>query len=66
MFTLNDLYNQVDCQGKVKVMLIEEGTGDLREVYRGDGLSKCPLEYGEKELAYIWSDNGTTIYEVNE
>lgn len=67
MFTLNDLYNQVDCQGKVRVMMIEERSGDLKLVYKDDnGLGKCPFEFGEKELVYIWSDRDTTVFEVNE
>lgn len=33
MFTLNDLLDQVDCQGEVKVLVIEEETGSAREVF---------------------------------
>ena len=65
MFTLNDLLNQVECQGKVRIMVIEDN-GDLRQVYKGDNINNCLIEYKEKELAYIWSDRDVTVYEVNE
>lgn len=62
MFTINDLLDQVDCQGSCRVSLIEEN-GDLKDVYAGE-LGGIPYKYGSKELCYIWSDSGTTVYEI--
>lgn len=66
MFTLNDLLDQVNCQGKSRVMMIEEGTGEFKKVFKGDNLYNLPYWIGSKELEYIYSDGDTTVYEVNE
>lgn len=66
MFTLNDLLDQVNCQGKSRVMMIEDGSGDIKEVFKGEELGNLPYWIGSKELAYIYSDGDTTVYEVNE
>ena len=65
MFTLNDLLDQVECQGEVRVILIEEGNEDIREVFHGNDLRKVPYKIARKELAYIYSKDNCTFYEVN-
>lgn len=65
MFTLNDLLDQVDCQGEVKVNLIDE-CGDTKEVFTGFDLRQVPYIYGAKGLAYIYSEDDVTVYEVYE
>ena len=62
MFTLNDLLDQVECQGEVRVLLIEEGNEDIH----GNDLRQIPYEIAFKELAYIYSKDNCTFYEVNE
>ena len=71
MFTLNDLLDQVDCQGEVKVLAIGEETGSVGEIFHGSDLSQVPYSIGCKELVYIYSGIGDdsdfcTYYEVNE
>lgn len=71
MFTLNDLLDSgVECQGNVKVLMILEGNGDVKEVFSGDDLRQIPYNIGCKELAYIYSkcdgNDAYTYYEVNE
>lgn len=67
MFTLNDLLDQVECQGKSKVLVIKEGDGEVEEVFSGDYLTDVPYKYGSMELAYIYNnENGYTCYEVRE
>lgn len=71
MFTLNDLLDQVDCQGEVKVLVIDESTGETTEVFHGNDLKQVPYEIGCRELAYIYSGIGDnedfcTYYEVIE
>ena len=65
MFTLNDLLDQVECQGEVRVLLIEEGNEDIREVFHGNDLRKVPYKIARKELAYIYSKDNCTFHEVN-
>lgn len=74
MFTLNDLLDQVECQGDV-VVRMSKGDGDIVEVFRGSDLRQIPCYIGCKELAYIYTDyDGSydgieeiyTVYEVNE
>ena len=71
MFTLNDLLDYgVECQGNVKVLMIMEGDGEVKEVFSGNDLRQIPYGIGCKELAYIYSkcdeDDVYTYYEVNE
>mgnify|MGYP004594131279 FL=1 len=66
MFTLNDLLDQVECQGEVKVLLIEECNEDIREVFHGNDLRQVPYKIACKELVYIYSKDNCTFYEVNE
>lgn len=74
MFTLNDLLDQVECQGKVVVCMNKEN-GNIVEVFRGSDLRQVPYYIGCKELAYIHTDYDEsydgikeiyTVYEVNE
>lgn len=54
-----------ECQGEVRVLLIEEGNEDIREVFHGNDLRKVPYKIACKELAYIYSKDNCTFYEVN-
>lgn len=74
MFTLNDLLDQVECQGEVVVRINKEN-GDTAEMFRGNDLKQVPYPIGCKELAYIYTDYDAsydgigeiyTVYEVNE
>ena len=53
-----------ECQGEVRVLLIEEGNEDIREVFHGNDLRKVPYKIACKELAYIYSKDNCTFYEV--
>ena len=67
MFTLNDLLDQVECQGKSKVLMIRDGTGTVEEVFSGTYLTQVPYCIASKELAYIYNGgDGYTYYEVRE
>lgn len=71
MFTLNDLLDQVECQGDV-VVRMNRKNGDNIEAYHGNNLRQVPCTIGCKELTYIYSDYDMfnervyTVYEVNE
>lgn len=64
MFTINDLLDQVNCQGKVRVIMNDEYDSIL--VFEGNNLNSIPYKYGAKELEYIYSEDDVTIYEVHE
>lgn len=71
MFTLNDLLDQVECQGDF-VIRMNRKNGDIIAVYYGNDLRRIPYTIGCKELVYIYSDYSMlhgrvyTVYEVNE
>ncbi len=64
MFTLNDLLDQVECLGEVRVLMIEKGTGEIKEVFHGNDLREIPYKIGCKKLIYIYSKGSCTFYEI--
>ena len=65
MFTLRDLLDQVEVQGYVVVKNIKEN-GDVETVF-GGGIESCYPKYLDREVAYIYSDNGGDLtIEVKE
>lgn len=64
MFTLNDLLDQVECQGH-SVVRLNRDDGSYKNVYEGD-LRSVPYKYGCKELVYIYTEDDNVYYEVRE
>lgn len=66
MFTIQDLMDQVECQGPVKVIRYnhedDSHTILYTEIY--DGLIKCPIDVRNMELNYIYEMDGFIVYEV--
>lgn len=65
MFSLNDLLDQVECQGTSRVFVIDEDEEFvLHQVFKGDDLRQVPYEIGCKELCYIYAAGDEIYYEV--
>ena len=66
MFTIQDLMDQVECQGPVKGVRYNEVKDKKSILYTEecDGLNNCPNNIRNMELNYIYEMDGFTVYEV--